>query len=168
MSVKDVLAVTGLAQSTLYRQVALLKRWGFVTVATDMTMTDYHLRPHQESTEETLDRLRRAVKAADIGTFFCALPLGRLYWNAHCKTHFWLAADTPDADVDIDMFCRVIDPEDRERVRVPLMRPLPRPRPATSNSARSLPIVISTGTKLGCSAPTGLNAVYNPCINVGL
>jgi DNA-binding IclR family transcriptional regulator len=31
MSVKDMLAVTGLAQSTLYRQVALLKRWGFVT-----------------------------------------------------------------------------------------------------------------------------------------
>ncbi|CAB3745809.1 IclR family transcriptional regulator [Paraburkholderia humisilvae] len=31
MSIKDMLAVTGLAQSTLYRQVALLKRWGFVT-----------------------------------------------------------------------------------------------------------------------------------------
>jgi len=30
MSVKDMLAATGLAQSTLYRQVALLKRWGFV------------------------------------------------------------------------------------------------------------------------------------------
>jgi DNA-binding IclR family transcriptional regulator len=30
MSVKDLLAVTGLAQSTLYRQIALLKRWGFV------------------------------------------------------------------------------------------------------------------------------------------
>lgn len=80
-------------------------------------MTDYHLRPHLESTEETLDRLRRAVEAADIGTFFCPLPLGRLYWNARCKTHFWLAADSPDADVDIDMFYRVIHPEDRERVR---------------------------------------------------
>lgn len=31
MSVKDMLGVTGLAQSTLYRQIALLKRWGFVT-----------------------------------------------------------------------------------------------------------------------------------------
>lgn len=30
MSVKDLLRVTGLAQSTLYRQIALLKRWGFV------------------------------------------------------------------------------------------------------------------------------------------
>ncbi|SAK80358.1 IclR family transcriptional regulator [Caballeronia ptereochthonis] len=31
MSVRDMLGATGLAQSTLYRQVALLKRWGFVT-----------------------------------------------------------------------------------------------------------------------------------------
>lgn len=31
MSAKDMLAATGLAQSTLYRQVALLKRWGFVS-----------------------------------------------------------------------------------------------------------------------------------------
>ncbi|BCG02448.1 hypothetical protein PPGU19_070160 (plasmid) [Paraburkholderia sp. PGU19] len=31
MSIKDMLGATGLAQSTLYRQVALLKRWGFVT-----------------------------------------------------------------------------------------------------------------------------------------
>ncbi|WP_028228805.1 IclR family transcriptional regulator [Paraburkholderia ferrariae] len=31
MSVKDMLGTTGLAQSTLYRQIALLKRWGFVT-----------------------------------------------------------------------------------------------------------------------------------------
>jgi DNA-binding IclR family transcriptional regulator len=30
VSVKDLLGVTGLAQSTLYRQIALLKRWGFV------------------------------------------------------------------------------------------------------------------------------------------
>ena len=30
MPVRELLAVTGLAQSTLYRQIALLKRWGFV------------------------------------------------------------------------------------------------------------------------------------------
>jgi len=80
-------------------------------------MTDYRLRPHLESSAETLDRLRRAVEAADIGTFFCPLPLGKLYWNARCKTHFWLAADTPDAEIDIDTFYRVIHPEDRERTR---------------------------------------------------
>jgi len=31
MSAKDMLGATGLAQSTLYRQIALLKRWGFVS-----------------------------------------------------------------------------------------------------------------------------------------
>lgn len=31
MTVKDLMSVTGLAQSTLYRQIAVLKRWGFVT-----------------------------------------------------------------------------------------------------------------------------------------
>ncbi|KAG0190114.1 hypothetical protein DFQ28_002477 [Apophysomyces sp. BC1034] len=30
VSAKDLIAITGLAQSTLYRQIALLKRWGFV------------------------------------------------------------------------------------------------------------------------------------------
>ncbi|XUW93349.1 hybrid sensor histidine kinase/response regulator (plasmid) [Burkholderia sp. M6-3] len=80
-------------------------------------MTDYHLRPNLEPAEQTLDRLRRAVEAADIGTFYCPLPFSRLYWNARCKAHFWLAADTPDAEVDIDMFYRVIHPDDRERTR---------------------------------------------------
>ena len=31
MSVKELVAHTGLAQSTLYRQIAMLKRWGFVS-----------------------------------------------------------------------------------------------------------------------------------------
>lgn len=30
LSVRDLQSITGLAQSTLYRQIALLKRWGFV------------------------------------------------------------------------------------------------------------------------------------------
>ena len=81
-------------------------------------MTDYRLRPNLESAEETLDRLRRAAEAAEIGTFYVPLPLGRLYWNARCKEHFWLPADTPDDAIDIDVFYRAIHPEDRERVRV--------------------------------------------------
>ncbi|MEX3790812.1 ATP-binding protein [Paraburkholderia sp. BR14374] len=80
-------------------------------------MTDYRLRLNLESAEETRDRLRRAAEAAEIGTFYCPLPLGRLYWNARCKTHFWLSADTPDAEVDIETFYRRIHPEDRSKVR---------------------------------------------------
>ncbi|WP_159835346.1 ATP-binding response regulator [Burkholderia sp. 8Y] len=80
-------------------------------------MTNYRSRPQLEPAEQKLDRLQLAVEAADIGTFFCPLPLGRLYWNARCKTHFWLPADTPDAEVAIDTFYRVMHPEDRERTR---------------------------------------------------
>lgn len=81
-------------------------------------MTDYRLRPNLESADETLDRLRRAAEAAEIGTFYVPLPVSRLYWNARCKQHFWLPADTPDDAIDIDSFYRSIHPEDRERVRL--------------------------------------------------
>lgn len=77
-------------------------------------MTDYQLRPSLESAEETLDRLRRAAEAAEIGTFYVPLPADRIYWNARCKQHFWLAPDTPDSEIDMDAFYRAIHPEDRE------------------------------------------------------
>ncbi|KXV05039.1 hybrid sensor histidine kinase/response regulator [Caballeronia megalochromosomata] len=80
-------------------------------------MTDYRLRPNLESAEDTRERLRRAAEAAEIGTFYCPLPLGRVYWNAKCKTHFWLSPDTPDADIDIETFYRAIHSADRERTR---------------------------------------------------
>ena len=80
-------------------------------------MTDYKLRPHLESPAETLDRLRRAAEAAKIGTFYVPLPAHRIYWNARCKQHFWLPADTPDDAIDMDLFYRSIHQEDRERVR---------------------------------------------------
>ncbi|KXU94751.1 hybrid sensor histidine kinase/response regulator [Caballeronia megalochromosomata] len=80
-------------------------------------MTDYQLRPNLESAEDTRERLRRAAEAAEIGTFYCPLPLGRLYWNKRCKTHFWLSPDTPDAEIDIDTFYRAIHPADRDKTR---------------------------------------------------
>ncbi|MEM5387832.1 ATP-binding protein [Paraburkholderia phymatum] len=80
-------------------------------------MTDYRLRPGLESAEAILDRLRRAAEAAEIGTFYCPLPLGRVYWNARCKTHFWLDPDTPDDEIDVETFYRAIHPQDRERTR---------------------------------------------------
>lgn len=80
-------------------------------------MTDSRLPPNRESAEDMRDRLRRAVEAAEIGTFYCPLPLGKLYWNARCKTHFWLSPDTPDAEIDIETFYQAIHPQDRERTR---------------------------------------------------
>lgn len=80
-------------------------------------MTDYRLRPHLETAEQTRDRLRRAAEAAEIGTFYCPLPPQRLYWNARCKSHFWLDPGTPDEEIDIDTFYRRIHPDDRSRVQ---------------------------------------------------
>ncbi|WP_175946719.1 ATP-binding protein [Caballeronia sp. BCC1704] len=80
-------------------------------------MTDYRLRPSLESVEDTRDRLRRAAEAAEIGTFYCPLPLGRLYWNARSKSHFWLPPDTPDGEIDIATFYSKIHPDDRDATR---------------------------------------------------
>lgn len=80
-------------------------------------MTNHRAAPNQETTEESLERLRRAADAAEIGTFFCPLPIGMLYWNARCKIHFWLDPRTPDEEVDIDTFYRIIHPDDREKTR---------------------------------------------------
>ena len=58
--------------------------------------------------------LRMAVEAAEIGTFYCPMPLHKIVWNAKCKEHFWLPAD---ADVDIDVFYARLHPDDIEHTR---------------------------------------------------
>ncbi|MCL4649521.1 hybrid sensor histidine kinase/response regulator [Burkholderia multivorans] len=74
--------------------------------------------PHPvESAEQARDRLERAVDAAELGTFYCPLPLDRLFWNARCKVHFWLDPDTPDDEIDIDTFYRILHADDRASVR---------------------------------------------------
>ncbi|WKZ86465.1 PAS domain-containing sensor histidine kinase [Ralstonia pickettii] len=58
--------------------------------------------------------LQLAVDAAEIGTFYCPMPLHAIYWNRKCKEHFWLPAD---ATVDFDLFYARLHPDDRERTR---------------------------------------------------
>ena len=60
------------------------------------------------------ERLGLAVDAAELGTFYCPMPMGRIVWNAKCKEHFWLA---PDAEVDFDLFYARLHPDDREAAR---------------------------------------------------
>ena len=60
------------------------------------------------------ERLAFSVEAAELGTFYCPMPLGLIIWNAKCKEHFWLP---PDAQVDFDRFYSIIHEEDRERTR---------------------------------------------------
>lgn len=60
------------------------------------------------------ERLALAVEAAELGTFYCPMPLGRIIWNDKCKEHFWLP---PDAEVDFERFYSIIHPDDRQQTR---------------------------------------------------
>jgi signal transduction histidine kinase/ActR/RegA family two-component response regulator len=60
------------------------------------------------------ERFYFSVDAAELGTFYCPMPLGKIYWNATCKAHFFLP---PDAEIDFDLFYQCIHEDDRERTR---------------------------------------------------
>jgi PAS domain S-box-containing protein len=65
------------------------------------------LRQHRE-------RFDLVADAAQVGFWFCDLPLDKLKWDDRVKEHFWLP---PDADVTIDTFYERLHPDDRERTR---------------------------------------------------
>nr|WKF60802.1 Autoinducer 2 sensor kinase/phosphatase LuxQ [Paraburkholderia busanensis] len=67
-----------------------------------------------ESLHDARERLSLAIDAADIGTFYCPMPMREIVWNARCKEHFWLP---PDAEVDFELFYSLLHPDDRERTR---------------------------------------------------
>lgn len=60
------------------------------------------------------DRLDLAIKASELGTFYCNMPLDQIIWNDKCKEHFWLP---PEAEVNFELFYSIIHPDDRERTR---------------------------------------------------
>jgi PAS domain S-box-containing protein len=61
------------------------------------------------------ERLAVSIEAAELGTFYCPIPLGPILWNDKCKEHFWLP---PEAEVDFDRFYSILHADDRERVRL--------------------------------------------------
>ena len=63
---------------------------------------------------EAGERLELAVAAGELGTFYCPMPLGKIFWNDKCKEHFFLPQD---AEIDFDVFYSRIHPDDRERTR---------------------------------------------------
>lgn len=77
--------------------------------------TDVH---EQRTAERALalseERLRIAIDAAQLGTFYCEFPLGRIVWNDACKDHFFVPHG---ADVDFDLFYARLHPDDREPTR---------------------------------------------------
>jgi PAS domain S-box-containing protein len=72
-------------------------------------------RRHAEArATEAGERLELAVAAGELGTFYCPMPMGKIFWNDKCKEHFFLPED---AEVDFDVFYSRIHPDDREHTR---------------------------------------------------
>ncbi|MBP1203533.1 signal transduction histidine kinase/ActR/RegA family two-component response regulator [Duganella sp. 1411] len=63
---------------------------------------------------EAGERLELAVAAGELGTFYCPMPMGKIFWNDKCKEHFFVPED---AEIDFDLFYSRIHPDDRERTR---------------------------------------------------
>jgi len=72
------------------------------------------IRRAEADARELRRQLQIAIDASELGTFHCEIPLGRIVWNDQCKRHFWLPLD---AEVDIELFYRLLHPDDRERTR---------------------------------------------------
>ncbi|GAA6621551.1 ATP-binding protein [Scytonema sp. NUACC26] len=68
----------------------------------------------EEALQLGLDRLDIVIEGAQVGLWYCDLPLDKLVWNDQCKTHFGLP---PDTEVSIDTFYEQLHPDDRERVQ---------------------------------------------------
>ncbi|WP_436229518.1 PAS domain-containing protein [Caballeronia sp. LjRoot29] len=69
---------------------------------------------HAEKLHEDQHRLGLSIKAAEIGTFHCPMPLNDIVWNDRCKEHFWLG---PQEQINFERFYAIIHPEDRQRAR---------------------------------------------------
>src|SRR5262249_61530037 len=74
---------------------------------TQRRQSEEMLRQHREPIE-------LVTKSAQIGFWFCDLPLDKLGWDSRGKEHFWLL---PDTDVTIETFYQRLHPEDREPTR---------------------------------------------------
>ena len=83
----------------------------FFGVVLDITK----LRAAETQISEQRERFEFATSAAQIGYWFCDLPLfDKLVLDARVKEHFWLP---PDADLDINLFYEILHPDDREPTR---------------------------------------------------
>ena len=88
---------------------------GVVLVFRDFS--DY--KKSEAAVRQSEERLRLAVDAAELGTFYCTFPLDKITWNDKCKDHFWLPHD---AEINFDVFWRIVHPEDREPTQLAIDR----------------------------------------------
>jgi PAS domain S-box-containing protein len=82
----------------------------FLGVVLDITKQ----RAAETQISEQRERFEFATNAAQIGYWFCDLPIHKLTWDARAKEHFWLP---PDADVGSNRFYEILHPDDREPTR---------------------------------------------------
>ncbi len=81
-------------------------------VGANVDVTDRRLA--QEELKVSRDRLDLVIDATNLGLWYCDLPFDALTWNDRCKEQFGLA---PNAEVTIDLFYRILHPDDREPTR---------------------------------------------------
>ncbi|MBW4499299.1 MAG: PAS domain-containing protein [Scytonema hyalinum WJT4-NPBG1] len=86
-------------------------------VAHDITehkQIEQTLREQADALRISTERLDLVIQGAELGLWYCNLPLGKLIWNDQCKAHFGLP---PDAEVTIDLFYQLLHFDDREPTR---------------------------------------------------
>ena len=81
---------------------------------TDLVVARDAIQASEARLRTSEERLAFSVHAAELGTFYCPMPMDYIEWNAKCKEHFWLP---PDAEIDFDLFYSILHPDDRERTR---------------------------------------------------
>jgi PAS domain S-box-containing protein len=69
--------------------------------------------------EESERRLHLALDTSKLGMWYCDLPFDKIVWDANCKRHFGISAET---DVDFPLFYSLLHPDDRARTRVAIGR----------------------------------------------
>ncbi len=68
----------------------------------------------RETLAATQQRLELALAAAELGTFYCPLPMGSIEWSDRCNAHFF---QPPGSAMDFDGFYSLLHPDDREPTR---------------------------------------------------
>lgn len=90
-----------------------VRRW----FGTDTDITER--QQTQEALRESENRLRLALKSAELGTWDLNPLTGVLQWDEQCKAMFGLS---PQAEVNYDVFLAGLHPEDRERTHQVVLR----------------------------------------------
>ncbi|KAB8319658.1 PAS domain S-box protein [Tolypothrix campylonemoides VB511288] len=81
---------------------------------TDRKQIEQTLREQADALRISTERLDLVIQGAELGLWYCNLPLDKLIWNDQCKAHFGLP---PDAEVTISLFYQLLHCDDREPTR---------------------------------------------------